>query len=133
MPRLIEISYPAKMRYATVGDYFIKPNGTLRFEILDTGNEFTNRLVLIHELVEETLLEMAGISIDEIDAYDKAHEDDPGQPGDMVDSPYKHQHGVAIAVERMMCAVAGVAWVDHEGRVAKTYDEVFGKPQMEIA
>ena len=46
-----------KMRYATVGDYFPKKDGTLRFEIADLGDTFFNKMILIHEMVEQALTE----------------------------------------------------------------------------
>lgn len=114
-----------KMRYATVGDYFPKKDGTLRFEIADLGDTFFNKMILIHEMVEQALTEKFGITNEHIDKFDFMFEKEvnegrhlPGaEAGSDVRCPYHREHTLATAVEMMMCALTGVKWNEYNSRV----------------
>jgi hypothetical protein len=98
-----------KMRYESLGDYFYK-DGILHFKIVDTGNPVFNKIILCHELIEQTLTEAKGIKEEQILKYDlefenlrkagKVGEDD--EPGEGKGSPYRREHILAEIVERMM-------------------------------
>ena len=51
-----------KHRYETVGDYWYDDMGTLQVRVSDMGNEFYEKMVVIHELIEEALTKQKGIS-----------------------------------------------------------------------
>jgi hypothetical protein len=98
-----------KMRYESLGDYFYK-DGILHFKIVDTGNPLYNKIILIHEMIEQTLTEARGIKEEQILKYDlefetlrkagKVGEND--EPGEGKGSPYRREHLLAEIVERLM-------------------------------
>lgn len=97
------------MRYSSLGDYFYK-NGVLHFKIVDTRNPLYNKIILIHEMIEQTLTEARGLKEEQILKYDlefenlrkagKVGEDD--EPGEGKGSPYRREHILAEIVERLM-------------------------------
>lgn len=105
----IEIVPLKEQRYDTLGDYYYK-KGVLYFKITDTGNPFYNKLILIHELVEQTLTEAKGIKEPVILRHDLEFEkllrdgkvDPNSEPGEHKNSPYRKEHVLAEIVERMM-------------------------------
>ena len=113
----VEIKPLAEMRYPTVGDYYYE-NEVLKIDIAETGNPFYNYMVLIHELIELSLLEKRGVPFQEIDAFDllfeKEREDNyhdlDEEPGFDPRAPYVREHTLATAVEMLMCAHAGEHW-----------------------
>jgi hypothetical protein len=117
----IEIKPMAQMRYSTVGDYYILPDGSLKLEIADTGNVFYNFMVLVHEIIEYSLLAQRGVDIEIIDKFDTDFEkerkmglhDLGDEPGFDYRSPYGREHTLATAVEMLMCAHAGLSWNDY--------------------
>ena len=113
--------------YQSVGDYYEKPEGGTRIDVLDTGSKFTNILISIHELGEQLLTEMDGITEEEITAFDMAHQDYDGEPGDLPDSPYREQHALMTCIELLMCTMAGVSWSEHDATVCRAYYKKFGK------
>lgn len=120
--QIIARTIPHKdQKYETVGNYFIEDN-RLIFEISDMNNKFYERLVLIHELIEHTLLEFRGVDIKYIDAFDinfenNRKEDDLSEPGFEPDAPYVREHTLATSVEMSMCALAGVSWKKYDKTV----------------
>ena len=77
----VNIQDKSLMRYNSCGDYFYIPfNDTLVFDIADTGNDVYNKLILIHELVEELLTSQKGIKEEDIMKWDKEHLDSAGSP-----------------------------------------------------
>lgn len=109
-----------QMRYQTVGDYYYNADGSLQFDIADTGNPVYNKMILIHELIEQTLTEARGIDTKVIDDFDMMFEkeredgfhDLADEPGFDSRSPYQAEHALATAVELMICAHLGIKWND---------------------
>lgn len=109
------------MRYPTVGDYYFNPEGTLQFDIADTGILFYNMMILVHEIVEYALLEKRGVAIVEIDEFDIMFETErvesyhgiEDEPGFDTRCPYNREHTLATAVEMLMCAHAGINWIEY--------------------
>lgn len=114
----IEIKPIDQMRYPTVGDYYYKKDGTLKFEIADTGNVVYNTMVLIHEMVEELMTKQLGITEKKISDFDLKFESEresgmhgmEAEPGFDVRSPYQSEHMIATAVEMIICAHLGIKW-----------------------
>lgn len=121
----IEIKKIDQMRYPTVGDYFYKDDGTLKLEIADTGNPFFNKMILIHELIEQALTEQLGITEESITDFDLFYEmkrkqglvDDKSEPGFDNDAPYLREHMLATSVEMIMCAYAGIKWKEYDNAI----------------
>lgn len=115
----------SKMRYYTIGDYYYKRDGTLRFEIVDTGNPFYNKCILIHEMAEQSLTEQLGITEKSISDFDNKFEDErekgihntEAEPGFDPRSPYRHQHAIANSFEMIMCAAAGINWNEYSNYI----------------
>lgn len=104
----IEIIPLNEQRYDSLGDYYFK-KGILHFKITDTGNPFYNKLILIHELVEQTLTEAKGVKESTILRHDLEFEKlvkdgkiPDGEPGEHKNSPYRAEHLLAEVVERLM-------------------------------
>lgn len=121
---IIETIPHADQRYETVGDFFVDNKGVRRIVVSEMGNEDYEFLVAIHELIEAKLCEKAGISDEAITAFDVKFEsdrkpDDVSEPGDEPLAPYARQHCIATAVERLMCAELGIAWMDYEMAVQR--------------
>jgi len=110
------------MRYPTLGDYYYKKDGTLKFEIAETGNFLYNKMILVHELIEQALTERRGITAELIDAFDLNYEKEResgkhgkgDEPGFDIRCPYYPEHTLATAVEMIICAHVGVSWAKYE-------------------
>lgn len=110
------------MRYATVGDWWLKGEGEFDITVAAMGDADSEFLVALHELVEAYLCRKAGITDEEVTAFDKAFEAkrQPGntdEPGDESDAPYRQQHRTATLVEMIVADAAGVDWKQHEKTV----------------
>jgi len=107
------------MRYYTYGDYFIKEDGTLKFEIVDYGNDDYTYLTLIHEMIECFLVRKKGITMEQIDEYDIAFENDIErvkkylEPGADPTCPYKEEHEYADSVLKEICRKTGLDFEEY--------------------
>jgi hypothetical protein len=114
----IEIKPIDQMRYSTVGDYFYKDDGTLKFEIAETGNDTYNTLVLLHEMAEELMTRKLGITEKSISDFDLKFEEErdsglhglEAEPGFDVRSPYQAEHMISTSIEMIICAHLGIKW-----------------------
>lgn len=112
-------------RSETVGDYWHDEEGVLQIRVSDMGNEFYEKMVAIHELIEEALTKKRGLSEPEIQAFDEAFEraramglrTPEEEPGFHNDAPYLREHTLATSCEMMMCALAGESWCDYDRTV----------------
>jgi len=110
-------------RYDTLGDYF--DNGdALHFRITDTGNDEYNKLILIHELIEELMTRHRGISEKDILEFDLKFDDSKqeGEPGDQIDAPYRNEHRFAEMIEKMICHELGIDWIKYNEDLNKVFD-----------
>jgi hypothetical protein len=120
--------------YDTVGDYEYvmhgKPESHIEVFVSNLGDERMEFLVAIHELIEAGLMHFAGIPLRASTDFDIEFEAArnieggsfefrrrryPGdaEPGDSPDAPYKRQHTIATAAERMLAAELGVDWHEY--------------------
>lgn len=117
----IEIIPHGQQRYETPGDYWYDEDGVLQVRVSDLGNHMYERMVIIHELIEETLTRQKGISEQAITDFDVMYEkkrqqglhSDTDEPGFDNESPYLLEHTLATAVEMQMCALAGIKWNEY--------------------
>ncbi len=98
------------MRYKAVGDYWKDGNGW-HFRIAEMGNDTSEWIVLIHEIVEHFLCETLGITNGQIDNFD--FKSKTNEPGDTFNFPYRDEHCIATAVERMLCGYLRIPWVEY--------------------
>ena len=92
-----------EQNYDTAGDYGRDENGNIWFKVTKQKTEFVEKMILIHEMIEELLVTEAGIKDDDIVNFDKSYTGDCEEPGDSKDAPYNRQHTIAKIVERIIC------------------------------
>lgn len=105
-------------RYPTCGDWWFE-DGTLQIRVSEELPEKSQELVVLHELAEVFMCKANGVTQEQVDQFDmnfeaNRHPDDESEPGDHPDAPYKDQHGLATAIERIAATQMGVNWLDHE-------------------
>ena len=114
----IETTPIEKMRYPSAGDYFYDDMGVLQVRVAEMGNEFYEKMVIIHELIEEALTKKSGISEQEITDFDLYYEERRkmglvpvySEPGFDENAPYRKEHTFSTSVEMGMCAISGEDW-----------------------
>ena len=116
---MFEVIDHEDQRYPTVGDFFVDNNGILRIYVSKLGNNKMELLVLLHELVEVLLTEEHNIPEPMITKFDVEYEDarqqgDLSEPGDCSMAPYKNEHCFATGIERLMCSMLNVDWLEYE-------------------
>lgn len=108
-------------RYETLGDYWDDVDGKTHIRctaLKSTDSEF---LVCLHEFIEQYLLKKRGISELDVQDFDIAFEkeraegkwDEYAEPGDDPRAPYRTEHFIAEAVERIVASFIGVDWRQH--------------------
>ncbi len=116
----IETIPHAEHRYAgTCGDWWFDDARNLQIRVSDMGNWKYESLVAFHELAEVLLCKDRGITVEEVDAFDKAFEanrqpDDNSEPGDDPTCPCRKEHFFATTVERALSAELGVDWTEYD-------------------
>ena len=118
MKIVIETIPHLEQRYPTVGDWQIVGPGELRIAVSRMSDPRREWLVAVHELIEALLCIDAGVTQDEVDRFDLALLYNDPEPGDNPDSPYRRQHCLASAVERLLAAEFGVSWRAYEEELA---------------
>lgn len=109
-----------KQRYPTCGDYFFEGN-TLNFRISKFHDWRYEALIMIHELVEYFLIRQRGISIKEIDEFDRLFEEERSngshrqdeEPGFDPRAPYRREHSWAHRIERLASFLMCVNWKEY--------------------
>ncbi len=122
-----------QMRYPTAGDWAFTGLGNLEITVAETGNDYYDFLVGLHEAVEAMLCRRAGIPDEAVTAWDLDHLDGRyEEPGRLEGCPYRTQHLYAEAVERAVAAMIGVDWDEYEEAVDavqhKMGSDLGGKP-----
>ena len=120
---VIESIPHSEQRYDTAGDWFIDDDGVVRILVSDDGNRVDNLLIGLHEAVEAILCREHGVLETDVTAFDVAHLDDD-EPGEHPEAPYRREHAIADAVERIVAADAGVKWREYGERLAALESEV---------
>jgi hypothetical protein len=118
-------------RYPTAGDWWFE-EGKLEVAASDTKNWRMNALLMVHEIVEAILCKSANIHEPTVRKFDiKMDELDPLiDPGDQTDAPYRRQHCLAVAVERIIAAEMGVSWSEYESALNKLWEEKVAKTDV---
>lgn len=112
-------------RYETPGDWFFDSHGNLEIRVSDTKDWRTDALMAVHELVEVLICKHRGITQESVDAFDIQYEKDRAsglhsksdEPGDDLKAPYRREHCIATAVERLLAAELDVSWNDYADTV----------------
>lgn len=143
-----------KQRYDTCGDWYQgqlwgedggevsvhKCNGDETIiSVSELGDWRFEMLIGVHETIEMLLCKKAGITADQVDAFDKEFEDarqnkkgkdgsgwfqfrgnwfhPDCEPGDYVDAPYFKQHQFATTIERALARELDVDWAEYEKKI----------------
>jgi hypothetical protein len=133
MKILIETVMHSEQRYPTVGDWQWLTAGecglesaehpgelTLRIRVSEMNDWRCEALVAVHELIEALLCKQAGISEQEVDAFDTefiTREGVHSEPGDSMAAPYHYQHKIASHMEGQLARDLDVSWKDYEKEV----------------
>ncbi len=117
MKTIIESIPHATHRYPTCGDWYYQ-NDTLHIKVSAELPAPSRDLVVLHELAEVMMCGAAGISQEQVDAFDTEYEKnrkegDESEPGDHPDAPYFKQHQAATIIERIAASMMGVNWDNH--------------------
>lgn len=97
------------MRWEGLGDYFPAAGDVKLIYVARTGNELYDRLLAIHELIEDTALFAAGTDVRDVDAWCDSIYCMGGNPsGDSPDSPAHREHIFAERIELMVADKCGV-------------------------
>lgn len=110
-----------RQAYNTVGNYWTDKKGVIQVRISKMDKQ-SERLVLVHELIELFMTDWLGITEDEITEFDlsfekKRKKGNNDEPGFDSFAPYRREHTIATAVEMIMCAHMNIDWVNHEQTV----------------
>lgn len=118
------------MRYRTVGDYWKDADGTLHIKVAESGDPRYAEAVAIHELFELLLCQNKGVTLESIDSFDEEFETHPEnidkEPGDEPNAPYRDEHNLATAVERMYIASLELSWKEYDDAQSKIIEQ-YGK------
>jgi hypothetical protein len=120
----------ASQRYPTCGDWEVMPDGTLAIRVSEEMGEDSCVLVALHELIEAKVAMRRGVTVKEVDDFDKEFEirhrkgntldgerTDNDEPGDDPLCPVFREHQFATAIEGLVCAMMEVPWPEHAKRV----------------
>lgn len=108
----------ADQRYDTVGDWIPTSKHGTEILVSESGDERSDVLVAIHEIVEAFLCKHAGIEEETVSAFDICHPE-LEEPGSAENAPYHRQHMLAEKIERLVCEELGLTWETHCANVDK--------------
>jgi len=110
-----------KQRYPTVGDWqYEGPRDATHLMIKVSGmpDQRMEQAVAIHELVEALLCNAAGITQEEVDAWDMGPGKTFDEPGDSDEAPYHLQHMIANEHESRFVEAIGLNLDDYDNVVS---------------
>lgn len=90
-----------KIRNKGVGDYFKRKDG-IEIRVANLNSKDDEAGIAIHELVESLLAEKRGIKFKDITKFDKKHENEDKEPGEMPGAPYRKEHMFSNKIENML-------------------------------
>jgi|ERR1044071_1627060 hypothetical protein len=121
----IKVIPESEMRAGVSGaDWFFDDKGDLQVRVSPMRDSRYETLLAIHECVEAIMAHHNGVTVKAVDEFDQkyyeTHADDL-DAGDEADAPYRHEHCLATAIERILCAELGVVWSEYDRELAETY------------
>jgi hypothetical protein len=101
------------------GDYWTDEKGIDQYRISKMPKMEYEYLVAIHELVENFCLKVKGIKEPDVQNFDEEYyknlpKDCNIEAGDSVKAPYRNEHSIATAVERMLCGYLNIPWQEYD-------------------
>jgi hypothetical protein len=112
--------------YPDCGDWFLNKDGTPAMVCAaDTGNDWSNLAILLHEWIESLWCWQNGVTEAEVNEFDRKwfedHADSEEEPGYAVNCPYRIGHLIAEKFEREFLMQFGRMWIHHEESVNALY------------
>lgn len=105
-------------------DWYWDDNNDLQVRVSPLSDWRHEVLLGIHEVVEAIMCRHNGVTQEMVDAfdveYDKTHAVDINA-GDDPASPYKREHTLATAIERIICAELEVDWKTYDDEIQTSY------------
>ena len=118
---------PEKMRYpGTNVDYYDIKNHTI-IDVVEQSNPLHEYLLAISALVKYMLLKARGISLDDIEAWDKQQEG--GYNGDDPTAPYFYENQFSKIIESLLCNEFGLKFIEYKRDTNPNYVSFAHKPQ----
>ena len=106
-------------------DWFFDSKGDLQVRISPMSDWRYEMALALHETFEAILWKQRhGTSVRDVDRFDqeyyRTHADDL-DAGDERKCPYRKEHCLATAAERMLAAEMGIVWSEYDKELADTY------------
>jgi hypothetical protein len=128
MKIIIETIPHNQQRYETCGDWWVDPDGTIQIRVsnLKVTGESGEFCVGLHEMVEVFLALKRGVTVQQVDDFDKAFEAERerkianakteaekemlliDEPGDDPACPIVKEHNLASGIERTVACFVGI-------------------------
>lgn len=144
MQTIIEVIPAERMRYPTVGDWYLtahcgpmlseenmvdswKEADTLHIQVAKMSDPRHEDLVALHEYAEAIMCKHAGISPSQLDEFDKQWEKDHGdsddEPGSDPSAPYHKSHILATAIENMVARELKVDFAEYDKALNEAWEK----------
>ncbi len=122
---IIKVIPESEQRVEVSGaDWFWDEKGDLQVRVSPMSDWRREVLLAVHETVEAIMCKQNGVTQQSVDKFDeefyKTHTDDI-DAGDESGAPYEHEHCIATAIERTLCAELRVNWKSYDDELAATY------------
>lgn len=123
----IQVVLPSQMRPEVDGaDWYFDSKGDLQVRVCPMSDERMEIALAIHEAFEALLCKYDGVAVEQVDRfdqqYDKEHPDeDDTEAGDDPSAPYRIQHSLATAVERIYVAHTNLDWKTYDDELRRVY------------
>ena len=123
----IQVIPPSQMRPEVDGaDWYFDSKGDLQVRVCPMSDQRMEIALAIHEAFEALLCKHDGVTVKEVDAFDKQYDldhadDNDIEAGDDPAAPYRRQHSMASAVERMYVAWVDLSWEIYDQELKKRY------------
>lgn len=123
LPKIVIEAIPhVEQNYDTCGDWYYDKDGTLHIKVSHLSSWQHEALIVLHELAEVLMAKHDGVTVEQVDAFDKQFEanrleGNVDEPGDDPACPVWRQHGVASGIERVIASQMGVDWEAYSNEV----------------
>jgi hypothetical protein len=121
----IKVIPNSEMRQGVDGaDWYFTEQGDLEVRVAPLSDWRYEVLLGLHEAYEAVLCRHDGVTVQQVDEfdqdYDKNHAADLNA-GDEHNAPYRTQHCLATAAERIMAGHMGICWKDYDDELSARY------------
>ena len=103
-------------------DWFYTKEGDLKVRVSKMSDWRYEVCLALHEVVEAILCKYNGIAYTVVDEFDRPYEeakDDVTNTGDITNCPYRKEHCLATAAERIVAAELDVPWKEYDDELSR--------------